>query len=267
MAGREQRNTCTNCLTPLTPLSHVLAPAPKQAMAEELLDSSSVPALTGIAMHARQPRLVAAALDRLIVQVDSCSGLDFARLLRPGGVVAGACQLLLLLQERNQLQGGCTVACKAIDGGGGPNAGNGSTAAPGGHRAGKCQQSNVSSSSMSPAPDTSSESLIAGQLVVAGTATDQTGGGPQKEPGSCTGKELAGSCSGHGAGPELAPERQDPHLLQLRAALLLSCLDRCRRRGGLTKDQVRSAEAISTWLSCPSVRVHRPVMNSTWAPA
>ena len=64
-------------------------------MAQELLDSPSVPALVGIAMHAHQPRLVAAALDRLTVQVDCCSGMEFARLLHPGGVVAHTCQLLL----------------------------------------------------------------------------------------------------------------------------------------------------------------------------
>lgn len=64
-------------------------------MAQELLDSPSIPTLAGIAVHAHQPRLLAAALDRLIVQVDCCSGTEFAVLLRPGGVVAHTCQLLL----------------------------------------------------------------------------------------------------------------------------------------------------------------------------
>lgn len=62
-----------------------------QFISQDICESGSVTALSGMALHSHEPRLALLALDRLVPLVDSCSGSDFinrlARFVRILGFV------------------------------------------------------------------------------------------------------------------------------------------------------------------------------------
>ena len=68
-----------------------------QFIAQDVCDSKSLAALSGMALRSLEPRLSLLALDRLIPLVDTCSAAEFIQFIaRPGGVLAAAHQMALI---------------------------------------------------------------------------------------------------------------------------------------------------------------------------
>lgn len=57
------------------------------AALDEVIQQSSIPVLIGLAKYSLEPRYLLAAFDKIAVQVDACSGDDFAVLTAPEGVL------------------------------------------------------------------------------------------------------------------------------------------------------------------------------------
>ncbi|GAX80713.1 hypothetical protein CEUSTIGMA_g8148.t1 [Chlamydomonas eustigma] len=67
-----------------------------QFISQDICESPSIPALSGMVLYSHEPRLSLLALDRLTPLVDTCSGAAFMQqLARPAGAVASAHQMML----------------------------------------------------------------------------------------------------------------------------------------------------------------------------
>ena len=107
-------------LDPTCPPTHMRA---HQFIAQDVCESKSPAALTGMAMRSNEPRLSLLALDRLVPLVDACTATEFIHLVaRPGGVLTAVHQMALITassQDCSQLKAApaYSPACFCIAGG------------------------------------------------------------------------------------------------------------------------------------------------------
>ena len=181
-----------------------------QFISQDICESGSVAALTGMALHSHEPRLALVALDRLVPLAETCGGLAFVQqLARSGGALAAAHQMALLAaasQDGSQ-QGNARASAFAGSVGGG--------------------RARFAVHPWDAAVDVSlSEAAAAAAALVAGSRTAGVRGPAVQPP----------PLIDHGAS-------QSGAIRDAACSLLLAGLDRARRMAGLKAMQVRCGAA------------------------